>query len=152
MPTALKEARGNPGKRALNPDEPQIEAALPDAPAWLDPDALERWSIIAPQLERYGLLTRIDADALAAYCQVWARWKKAEQAIAQYGQVIKTTAGNAVQSPYVGIANKALTHVRAFESEFGMTPSSRSRVKIAKGKTTADRQRERFFGVQGGRR
>ena len=163
VPTNLRVARGNPGRRPLNDQEPQVEAKISDPPDWLDADALQRWQVIAPQLETLGFLTQIDSDALAAYCQVWARWKKAEQAIIQFGQVIKTpekrnrrgeviSGGYPVQSPYIGIANKALTHVRAFESEFGMTPSSRSRVKVSKMKTPADQQRARFFGVTGGRR
>jgi P27 family predicted phage terminase small subunit len=163
VPTNLREARGNPGHRPLNRNEPQLDAMLPDPPEWLDGEARARWDELAPQLEGAGLLTSIDAGALAAYCQVWARWRKAEEAIVQFGQVIKTpekrdrkgrviSGGYPVQSPYIGIANKALSHVRALECEFGMTPSSRSRVKVAKAKTPADRQRERFFGVIGGRR
>ncbi len=156
VPTALRELRGNPGKRPGNPDEPQIEASLPDAPAFLKGPALERWTAIAPTLAQMGILTAIDTDALAAYCQVWSRWKEAEMKVQELGQLVKTTNGNLIQSPYVGIANRALSHVRAYEAEFGMTPSSRSRVKVAKAKTSfsrsaADRQRERFFGVPGGR-
>lgn len=174
LPTGLKVSRGNPGKRPINDDEPQPEAGCAPAPEWLEPDAKVRWAEIAPQLEALGILTRIDGDALAAYCQVWSRWKKAELAIVQFGQVIKTpekrtpeirdpkgkvisggeliSGGYPVQSPYIGIANKALAHVRAFESEFGMTPSSRSRVKVAKGKIPpADVQRQRFFGIKGGK-
>lgn len=152
VPTHLRELRGNPGKRPLNRDEPALEASLPDAPEWLKGEPLGRWQAIAPQLEQLGLLTVIDVDALAAYCQVWTRWRKAEEAIVTFGQVIKTPQGYPVQSPYIGIANKALSHVRAFEAEFGMTPSARSRVTVAKAPTSSDRQRERFFGVAGGRR
>lgn len=140
VPSALRAVRNNPGKRAMNLDEPR-PVATSDPPGWLEGVALERWTVLAPELEALGLLSVIDGDALAAYCQVWARWKAAEQAIVQFGQVIKTpekrnkdgavvSGGYPVQSPYIGIANKALAHVRAFEGEFGMTPSSRSRVHV----------------------
>lgn len=152
VPTQLREARGNPGKRALNRDEPQPAVGASSPPAWLSASARARWLTIAPELEQLGILTTIDGGALAAYCQVWARWKEAEEKIIEFGQVIKTPKGYPIQSPYISIANKALSHVRGLEAEFGMTPSSRSRVKVGKGKTPADKQRDRFFGVMGGRR
>jgi P27 family predicted phage terminase small subunit len=122
--------RGNPGCRRLNPDEPEPERlpAGAAAPDWLIGDARARWDVLAAQLEPLGLLTAIDADALAAYCQVWERWKHAEQELVQFGLVFKTPSGGIAPSPYVGIAHKALTQIRAFEAEFGMTPSARSRV------------------------
>ena len=105
VPTRLRALRGNPGKRPLNRDEPALEATQPDTPTWLTGEPLDRWQVIAPQLAQLGLLTTIDVDALAAYCQVWARWRKAEDAIVTFGQVIKTPKGYPVQSPYIGIAN-----------------------------------------------
>ena len=77
-----------------------------------------------------GLLTDVDRAALAAYCQAWARWIEAEEAIREHGMVVETDKGNLIQSPYVGIANQAMKQMRAFLVEFGMTPSSRSRVSV----------------------
>ena len=79
-------------------------------------------------LHRLGLLTEIDGQALATYCQTWARWREAEQKIKEYGMVIKGKGGYPVISPYVAVANPAMHQMRAFLMEFGMTPSSRSRV------------------------
>lgn len=152
MPTALRVARGNPGHRPLNKDEPEVDAAMPVMPAWLDAQAQQRWEVLAPLLARSGLLTDLDGDALAAYCVIYSRWQTAEKAIKDSGQVIKTRSGNFIQSPYVGVAHTAMKLMRAYEEQFGMTPSARSRVKVAKGKTPADRQRDRFFGMNGGRR
>jgi len=42
--------------------------------------------------------------------------------------MIKTTSGNAIQNPLVGIANKAKADMVRYAVEFGMTPSARSRV------------------------
>lgn len=74
------------------------------------------------------LVTEIDRAALAAYCQAWARWIEAEEKIRTDGMVITTDKGNLIQSPYVGIANQSMKQMRAFLVEFGMTPSSRSKV------------------------
>jgi P27 family predicted phage terminase small subunit len=145
-PTALKRLQGNPGKRPLNPDEPEPER-LPAgavAPDWLTGEARARWDALAAELEPLGLLTAIDADALAAYCKVWARWREAEENIDKFGQVFKTPAGYIAPTPYLSIANKALTHIRHFEVEFGMTPSSRSRVHAMTAKPKKSKA-ERFM-------
>ena len=45
------------------------------------------------------------------------------------GTVVKTTNGNLIQNPYLSIANRAMMDMARLAVEFGMTPSSRSRVK-----------------------
>lgn len=79
-------------------------------------------------LHRLGLLTEIDSQALAGYCQTWQRWREAEQKIKEYGMVIKGRGGFPIISPFVAVANRAMNQMKAFLIEFGMTPSSRSRV------------------------
>ena len=79
-----------------------------------------------------GLMTEIDKAALSAYCTAWARHVEAEQALQQYGMVLVSKDGGvAYQSPYLSIANKALEQMMKCLVEFGMSPSSRSRVSAA---------------------
>jgi P27 family predicted phage terminase small subunit len=134
QPTQLKVLRGNPGRRPLNRAEPAPAPALSLAPpAWLEGEAVTEWHRLAPVLHRLGLLTEIDGDALASYCQTWARWREAEAAIRKYGMVLKGKNGFPVISPYVAVANRAMAHMKALLIEFGMTPSSRTRVKTDTG-------------------
>ena len=130
-PTALKIVRGNPGKRALPKDEPTPQAGA-DAPDWLSPLAAEHWPLIAKQLDDAQVLTVMDAPALALYCEAFARWKHANEQLAKLGLVVKAPSGYPVQSPYLSIANKAFDQMAKMLVEFGMTPSSRSRVTKAK--------------------
>lgn len=129
-PSALKLLRGLPGKRKLSMDEPRpaaLEGAQP--PDWLDDEAKAEWQRLAPILERLGVFTETDTIALTAYCEAWATWKGATQKIRQFGMVIKGKDGDLpIVSPYVKIAEKAFTQVKGMLIEFGMTPSSRSRV------------------------
>jgi phage terminase small subunit len=74
-PTALKLLQGNPGKRAINGREPKPKTGMPRCPDWLDEEAKACWKRIVPQLNGMGVLTLIDADALANYCDTWSRWK-----------------------------------------------------------------------------
>jgi P27 family predicted phage terminase small subunit len=132
LPTAIKELRGNPGKRRLNAKEPKPRRVLPRAPTHLNAAAKKHWRKTARELHTLGLLTVLDIDALAAYCQVYARWVGAEDALAKTGMVIKTVAGNFIQSPYLSIANRALELMHRYEAEFGMTPSARTRIVVEK--------------------
>jgi P27 family predicted phage terminase small subunit len=45
------------------------------------------------------------------------------------GLIIKTTNGNIIQNPLVGIANKAWGEYLRFAQEFGLTPASRTRIQ-----------------------
>ena len=77
-----------------------------------------------------GLVTEVDKAALAGYCQAWARWVEAEEQLTRFGAVIKSPSGYPIQSPYLPIANKALDQMTRLLVEFGMSPSSRSRVDL----------------------
>jgi len=78
-----------------------------------------------------GLLTQIGGAALASYCESYGRWRQAEEDLADSGLLLKNTGGNVIQNPLVGIANQAQRDMVKILVEFGMTPSSRSRVTVA---------------------
>jgi P27 family predicted phage terminase small subunit len=127
-PTKLKLLRGNPGKRKLGKGEPEPKVEAPACPPHLDEEARAEWGRIEKELLLLGLLTNLDRAALAAYCQAWSRWVDAETKLQQFGTVIKAPSGYPIQSPYVTIANQAAKQMREFLVEFGLTPSSRTRV------------------------
>jgi P27 family predicted phage terminase small subunit len=144
-PTAAKKLAGNPGKRALNENEPQPRIT-PDitAPAHLDADARVKWDELVAELYPAGLLTTIDVDALTFYCVLYARWKKAERIVKDKGEVIKTVNGNIIQNPYLSIANRALGQMAKLGAEFGMTPSSRTRIAAQPLEEESELERELF--------
>lgn len=123
-PTRLKVLQGNPGKRRLPKREPE-PAALEDlaAPAWLKGHALEEWKRVTPELQRLGLLTIVDVAALAGYCQAFARWRQAKDAVDEEKSV-----DVAIARGLVKMEKEALAQMKALAGEFGFTPASRSRV------------------------
>jgi P27 family predicted phage terminase small subunit len=125
----MKVLEGNPGRRPLNENEPEFRPNSPRCPSYLQGEARREWRRVVNELYDAGVLTSVDRAALAAYCQCYARWIDAEAQIVTGGSVIKTDKGNLIQSPWVSIANRSLEEMRKFMVEFGMTPSSRSRVK-----------------------
>jgi len=135
-PTALKKLRGNPGRRPLNKHEPQPDPAVPECPDWIDDIAKAHWRHIVPQLHAMGVLARIDQDALAAYCKAYARWRNAEEFIQHKGEVytIKDDNGRVryvQQWPQVSIAQQMYKTILRLQQEFGLTPSSRSRINVS---------------------
>jgi P27 family predicted phage terminase small subunit len=50
--------------------------------------------------------------------------------IERYGTMVKSPNGFPMQSPHVAVANKQVDIMVRIASEFGMTPSSRSRIRV----------------------
>ena len=134
-PTRLRILNGNPGKRPMNQREPKPRKDPPRCPAWLSADAKKTWKRMVPTLHRMGVLTVVDGEALASFCQTYVRWRKAEEFLDQHGQVypLRDEKGNVrcmQQFPQVAIARSLLLILKSFYQEFGMTPASRTRIEL----------------------
>ena len=131
-PTAVKKLAGNPGKRPLNANEPRppIPESTPYAPRHLNREAKKEWRRLTGILMDLGLYTEIDRAALAMYCQAWGRWVAAERHLAVEGEMLTSQNGYVYQNPWRHEANKAQDQMRRMMTEFGMTPSSRSRFNL----------------------
>jgi P27 family predicted phage terminase small subunit len=138
-PTVLKLIEGNPGKRSLNEREPVPPAEIPECPEFLDTEARAEWERTSQVLADMGLLTLADRSALAAYCVAYSRWVQAEQQVARFGTIVKSPEkGFPMKSPYLTVADQALESMRKLMVEFGLTPSSRSRIRVPEGGKAAD--------------
>lgn len=144
-PTAVKRAAGNPGSRPLNDREPEPTAGIPPCPSQLGKIAKAEWRRIANELLDNGLLTQVDRAALAAYCMAFERMLRAEAEVQAYirdpnnpdqSMMMPTKAGY-IQHPAIGIANRAAELMKAYLVEFGLTPSSRSRIRVPKKPTVS---------------
>ena len=117
VPTHLQLLRGNPGRRALPESEPEpmTSAQIPEAPPFLQGYACDEWYRIAEELHRLNLLTVVDINPLAAYCDAYARWRTAVEALADMakcdpvlsGLMTETRNGTPIQNPIVVTAAKA---------------------------------------------
>jgi P27 family predicted phage terminase small subunit len=130
-PTAIKKLEGNPGKRPLPDDEPVFSTIIPQCPEWLSIEGKLLWKTLVPQLQAIpGLLQSVDVSALEVLCESYAQWKIASIVLQKDGQTFKTGNGYIQQRPEVAIANKCAKAVKDICSEFGITPSSRSRIHV----------------------
>jgi P27 family predicted phage terminase small subunit len=137
LPSNVVRLRGNPGKRRLNHAEPRPAPRVPMCPACLGDEARKEWKRLTRELAGLGLLTGLDRGLLAAYCQAHALWVEAVSSIERYGTMIKSPNGFPMQSPYVAVANKQVEIMVRIASELGMTPSSRTRIRVGES-TPAD--------------
>ena len=135
-PTALKELEGNPGKRALNKNEPK-PGGIPACPSSLDTTAKHEWTRVSRELIAVGLLTSVDRAMLAAYCDAWSRWSQATKELqalrlakGKSVLVVGTKTGYPMQNPLIGVINTAADQMRKFGAELGLSPSSRTRLSV----------------------
>ena len=132
LPTRLKLVKGTLRKHRVRSDEPTPGTENVAPPGYMSKAARKQWEITCPQLLDAGVMTDMDVDALAMYCEAFARWRDANEQIKKHGPVVMAKSGFPVQSPYVAISNKAFDQMKSMLTEFGMTPSSRTRVSTVK--------------------
>ena len=92
--------------------------------------ARKQWDRIAKDLHDCGLLTSIDGLALALLCEAYATWYDAKLLVDVEGYFCRSDNGNLYQHPAVGAMNTAQKNLISLMREFGMTPSSRSGIKL----------------------
>lgn len=84
-PARLKLVEGrSPGRDSGGrkvPESPKFIRQAPDAPDWLDAEALAEWRRVAPTLERLDLLKPEDRALLSAYCETWSVYVAAVQRV-----------------------------------------------------------------------
>ena len=146
-PTKIRLVKGNRSRRPLPKGEPKPKQIPSKVPPHLSDEAKVEWGRVSQELESLGLLRRPDRAAFAAYCQAWADWVDACEAIAKTGKVVKTptkkvttgvgktrkiveSGGYPIINPHVSLKNKALEQMHKFLTEFGMTPASRTRIEV----------------------
>ena len=130
MPTIIKMKTGNRGKRPINDKEPQPKVEIPEKPSMLNEYASAEWDKITPELAKLGLLTKIDSASITIYCQLYGQWVDANLRLLKDGLMVNSRDGNPYQNPYLGISNKIIEKLQKLLCEFGMTPASRSRIKV----------------------
>ena len=130
VPTRLKVVRGNPGKRALNKNEPEPAGDLSNAPDWMSETQKAGWSYAIENAPR-GLLRKLDRSVLATWVVAEDFHRRAVEQVDKFGLLTKApNTGLPIQSPYLPVVNKqALLMLKAGE-QLGFSPASRSRIQL----------------------
>lgn len=155
LPANVHMLRGNPSKKSegalLGEFSPEVE--IPGFPSWIWPEAKKEWKRISVELERYGLISKLDRAALVLYCQAWAKMVWAEQMLSRAmaeserkradaeakgeeytggdGIMVKTAGGNFTYSHHWVVGKHAAAEVKRYLDLFGLSPSSRTKVSTS---------------------
>lgn len=145
-PSHLKIVRGTNRTDRANNSEPKPERARPSAPAHMTDRGREAWGYVVGILDRMGVLTEADALAVELLCEARADWLSARDIIAAHGgETYVTDAGLIKAHPAVAMRNDAARRMQSLLAEFGMSPSSRSKVQ-AKAADDQDDPAAQYFG------
>ena len=134
IPTNLHVLHGNPGKREHPPSAVVVPPKPPALPKYLKGEGREiaraEWRRVVKLLKQTGILSQLDSAALGAYCVSYQRWVEAEAEVRTNGVITaQGPNGRLKQNPYLLVARKAMEQMLRILPEFGMTPSSRARIK-----------------------
>lgn len=139
-PSKVHQLHGNPSKKSavLLGEDFSPEVALAKCPAHLRGEARKEYMRLGQELERYGLMSKLDRGVLCGLAVAWARhvWAEekiralnaADQVNGSAGMVARTATGYEHQSVYLQISSKEMDRYVKLAHEFGLTPAARTRV------------------------
>ena len=150
-PDALK-TKINRDKRGGNnlADDIKPPVEIPECPDWLCATGQIEWLRITPHLEKLGLLSHLDLAALALYCQSFGRYVELERGMAariekyqrehgcEYVEAVHwsfidvTPNGHQQMSALASTLRGLKEEVLRYLAQFGLSPSSRTRVAPSK--------------------
>jgi P27 family predicted phage terminase small subunit len=131
-PTFLKLVEGNPGHRPLNHAEPEPDGDLVDAPDELSEAERRMWARMLKNAPE-GMLRRLDEAVFASYVVNYCTFLEANAEVTKLGRICKVNGAEGI-NPNISIARNANAAMLKAAAELGFSPSSRSRVKVPRGK------------------
>ena len=111
----------------MNPNEPQPPVDAGDPPDDLEGRPREIWEELAPILCDTGVLTLADRSAFGTLCMEMALLERLQKSVHRRRNYINER-GEPKRHPDMISMRESQAIVLTLEREFGMTPSSRSRV------------------------
>lgn len=143
-PTSRQIASGDPskiGKEKLKQRllaEPNAASGLPECPRHLKGRARTAWEFWAHELAVMDLNRRPDGMMLEGACVAYQQAVQADLRIAKDGPVVKEPhfvknvglCERLKKHPAVAVSRSAWAQVKAFATEFGLSPVSRTRLAI----------------------
>ena len=144
-PAELKALEGGRDHRPINLSaifRPEVGA--PPLPRDLSREGKKAWKRLVPELLRYNLLSKVDADALEELCETIGLLKVLRRSLNQRQELLisegkdpahaiegSTPNGMIVQSVTYQAMNREREKLRSMLAEFGLTPAQRARVATA---------------------
>ncbi len=117
-------------------------AGEPRKPEWLAPIAAKVWDEVVGELSDIeGLLCPLDSSALACYCHAHQRLAEAREILGRDGLIL-----DGRRHPALMIESKCIEQITTIGQKFGLTPTSRSSLRIdPQTSTTSGVRRRNLF-------
>ena len=138
-PTAMRLLHGTRDKRK-NKNEPR-PGGVAQMPDWLCEVAQDEWIRLSSDLFDIGLITKADEVEFAIYCQSYAELQEAEAALLKFGRTQVTKDGFERKSPWLSIRDEAWKRLHQAAQQFGLTPSSRTKIDVTQPTATDDKSK-----------
>ncbi|HDT6579186.1 TPA: phage terminase small subunit P27 family [Bacillus cereus] len=120
------------------------------APTWLNAVAKKEFNRISKELMELDLITNVDINALAAYCDAYSDYVECTKIIREEGLMVEYTnkAAETNKVPHPLLTKKKQLHeqMKSLAIEFGLTPSSRASLAKPKGDDKPKTNAEKRFG------
>ncbi|MFD4853649.1 phage terminase small subunit P27 family [Bacillus mycoides] len=120
-------------------------------PIWLDSVAKREFKRIAGELLELDVITNIDVNALATYCDAFSDYIECTKIIREEGLLVEYTnkAAETNKVPHPLLTKKKQLHeqMKALAVEFGLTPSARAKIVIPSAKKGTKSTVEKEFDV-----
>lgn len=129
-PDALKTLTGNPGKRAAAMNTPQPDPAGKRSPHGLSAGGRSFWRKLAGELIELGVLTIVDVPAFILMAEHYSMARRVMEKLVDGDLTVTDKNGAERKHPLLQVFKDNAAAYRMFAAEFGMTPSSRSRLHV----------------------
>lgn len=129
-PTALKLLEGDKHTERINQNEPKPGDPCLEYPDYLIDEAKKIWNRYALPLKNLGIFKQTDEFSFATLCQECGRYVELQKIITETGYITTNIKNGDKAIPEMAMARECLKNIRALMVEFGMTPSSRSRISV----------------------
>lgn len=114
------------------PKPPNFKRQAPNPPSWLSREARAEWRRVVPALEKLDLVKLEDRSTLAAYCEVWSTFVRAQRDVDRNGLTVTnrsvrkdgTESTWTTKNPSVAVALAAATQLRHYAGLFGLNPAA----------------------------
>lgn len=132
-PVAKKKLSGNPGKRALNHDEPVFTPLKGvDPPDWFIENemalAVTMWKMTVSELCGQGILCLTDLAVLERWCVAYQLWRELVINIMRDGTRLIGATGGPIKNPDLTAKKEQETEMDRTGAMLGLDPSSRQRL------------------------
>ncbi len=149
-PTALRLLEGDKHTERINKNEPKPSDSSLVSPVWLTDEGIKLWNNYASVFKNLNTFKKTDEMSFATWCQEMGRYIELQGIITTKGYTTTNIRNGDKAIPEMAMARECLKNARALAIEFGMTPSSRSKLSVPDGSGETDPLEEMWKRKKGG--